>query len=141
MAPPDPVGLRLPAQRENRRGLRIVHEDEVVLLFKRLGIRLGVFEVRRLVFSRQLTVRSLQTVVDRLGDIEKPLVTADNRPVGHQTEIGHERHDRPQQLRYATAIRRGVHMEHPRPTQCVRCATQLLELVGRSHAFIRVNRS
>lgn len=83
MTAPDPAGAVLPADRQYRGRLRVVHEDEVVPFVERAGVLLRLSEVGRLLFFGKLAIGSLEAVVQRLGDLKEAFVTADDPPVRH----------------------------------------------------------
>jgi hypothetical protein len=74
-----------------REWLRIVHDDEVILLVEESRVLLRVGQVALLIRGAQPFGRTLEPVVDRLGHSEEGVVAADQLPVGCQSEVAQQR--------------------------------------------------
>ena len=94
-----------------RAGLRVVDEDEVVVL-RELG---GVAPVDALVdlahLVGDLERHPLQAVVEALGDVEEVVVGGQHLPLGLEADVVHQRHERVEDLGHAAAERRGVDVQ------------------------------
>ncbi len=91
---------------DHRARLRVVDDDEVVLLRQRLGVAPVVVLVDRALLLVEALRVSLQRVVDRLRDLEELLLAPDDPPLGLQTGVDHERKQGVVDLR-DTAAERG----------------------------------
>jgi hypothetical protein len=113
VAPPHPARRPPAVKLRGRERLRVVDDDDVVLLFKQLGVAGRMPEIGPLVGVGQHPLRTLQRVVHRLRDREKLLVAGDELPVRYETEIAEQRDRRPQDLGHTAAVRRCVDVKHP----------------------------
>ena len=108
------------AQPQKVRRLGVVDEDDVRLLEDRAE-PLEISCVHVLVgfpsLHRNLDVRSLQAVVDRFRDFEKPGGPVDDLPSGIQPQFLHDRGHPFENLRDPSAFPGGVHVNDPDPRQ------------------------
>jgi hypothetical protein len=88
VAPPHPFRAALAAQRQERRGLRVVDDDEVVLIAEQLRVASRGLEVRVALRVGQVAIVALEPVVDGLRDAEERLVPRDHVPLDVEAEVG-----------------------------------------------------
>jgi hypothetical protein len=97
-----------------------VDEHDVPLLGglrERCGGLAVVLLVDRARLHGELVVRALEGVVEALGDVEERLRPEHHAPLGLETDIAHEGHQRVEDLRDPAAEARGVDVQHPRPVE------------------------
>ena len=139
MGTPDPFGGTSAETVDDADRLRIVHEDEVVLVDVDLTC-VQLLEPRELVaLGRRQPLRvALQRVVDRLCRREERLRPLDDPPFDREPGVLHQRDERVLDLRNAASERRRRELEHTRA--CERSG-ELADLVhqptGRNRRVIR----
>ena len=111
MAAPDPVRARVFEVVDHPGGLRVVDDDEVVVVLELARVQLLVApEDLPLLLGQALRV-SLKRVVDRLRDVPELLGALDDPPLGLEPGILHQRDQRVVDLRDTASEgrRRQVH--------------------------------
>jgi hypothetical protein len=99
VAAPDPLGAAHTDRVAERRRLRIVDEDDVVVGFKELCALPVDVQINRLVRLRERVCAALQGVVKRLGDREEVRRALDEPPVRLDAERIRQRNVPREQLR------------------------------------------
>ena len=97
------------AARDERRGLRVVHHDQVGLdrLVRRIGFQRAEVGVEQ-VCERQRLVHALQRVVELLGDLEERVVPADGQPARVHAQRARQRKNAAQHFGHPAADEGGI---------------------------------
>ena len=96
---------------QDRRGLRVVHDHEVVLTVEEQRVVEDLLEVDLLHLRRPVEVGALERVVHALGDAEELVAPLHDLPVGVDADTPEQRDVRREQLGHPAAVGRGVEME------------------------------
>jgi hypothetical protein len=112
MAAPYPARRSRAVELWQRKRLRIMDDDDVVLLIETLSVLRRVLEVGLLLSGGERPLCALQCVVHRLGDREELVVAADELPVCDEAKVSEQRYRRPQDLGHAAAVRGRVNVQH-----------------------------
>ena len=108
---PDPFRAPLGERVDHRHGLWVVDDHVVVVGLRELRRVLGVVAGEdRLLLVAQRARSALQSVVDRLRDVEELVLAVDDPPLDVEARVRHQRHERVVDLRDATAERGGRHV-------------------------------
>ncbi len=110
---PDPAPTPHTAELEEGRRLRVVQEDEVVVLLEEFCVVGIVLPVEGLVVGVEAARVPLEGIVDRFGDAEELFIARDRSPVRDQAEIAQQGHHGPEKLGNAPAVWGGVHVQDP----------------------------
>ena len=102
---------------EQRRGLRVVHDDEVVAIVHQQRVVQDPLEVGPLHVRRPLDVGPLQRVVDLLGDLEELVAAVQDLPLGVDADAAEQRHVGGEQLGDAAAVGGGADVQDPCPRE------------------------
>lgn len=127
MAAPDPPGVPLSPEGQDARGPGIVNEDEIVDLLQEPRIGFRVLPVGGEGRIAQALFGPLQSVVDRLGDLEERFIAVNDLPIRDEAEIVQEGNDRPEELGNPSPVGRGVDMQHPGASQGPRTSSQAFQ--------------
>jgi hypothetical protein len=133
VAPPDPLPTSSRAQRQQRRGLRVVDEHEVGLLEygpEPLGVALVDLEVGVQEAAADVDRAPLQGVVKPLRRREELRIARDHLPRGGQAELPLQRHELRQDLGDATSGARRVHVDDARPLEPARQPADVIDDAG-----------
>ena len=101
-----PVGL-LGHEREQRGGLRVVHDAHVPAVRELARVHLVVLRPGRPLLLGEVLRAALQRVVHQLRRVEELLAAVDHLPLDLEPDVAHQRHERVEDLRDAAAERRG----------------------------------
>jgi len=107
--------------------LRVVDEDEVVLLLEPVGVEGVVGQVGLLRALGQRVAGALQGVVELLGHLEEALVAGDHLPVGVDPQPAQEGYLRAQELGDPAAVGGRVEVEDAGVTERPRELADLVE--------------
>ena len=98
VAAPDPVAAVGAGMVDHTGGLRVVDDHVVEGIGERLRVPEVVAPEDLLLVLGERTGRSLETVVDRLRDVEELLLPVDDPPLGVEARVAHERDERVEDL-------------------------------------------
>src|ERR1700730_19051606 len=96
-------------------GLRIVHDEDVVVFRKHLRAHPVAFQVGPFGFWREVELASLQCIMEALGNGEEVFIAVDQTPVDFNSERKMDRDESAQQLRNSAASCGGVYLTNPQP--------------------------
>ena len=88
-----------------------MHDNQVVLLFKEMGIARRTGEVGLLFGRTEIVLGALQAVVDGFGHREEGVVAGDQFPVGQKPQVAQQRHFGAQDFRHPAAVGGGVEVQ------------------------------
>ena len=121
---PDPLSGALAQplfeERRDRRGLRVVDDHVVVGFVEEVGVQVVVVEPDLPHLGSPVVVHPLQAVVHRLRDVEELIAALHHLPVGGETNIVHERHQRAENLGDAAAEGGCIDVENAGASEAVR---------------------
>ena len=105
VAAPDPAGRLLGHEREQRGGLRVVHDADVPAARELARVHLVVLRPGRPLLLGEVLRVALQRVVHQLGRVEELLAAVDHLPLDLEPDVAHQRDERVEDLRDAAAER------------------------------------
>ncbi len=117
VAAPHPVARLLADQLAQRGRLRVVDDRHVPPVAELAGVDLVVAPPRLPLLVGQVLRITLQRVVHHLGGVEELLAPVDHLPLHLDPDVGHQRHERVEDLRDPAAERGGGEMDDAEPLQ------------------------
>ena len=125
VAAPDPASVAGVVVGAQRKRLGVVGDDDVVAVAELGSALRGLGQVLLALLGGERVVGPLQAVVDRLRDVEEPLIATDQPPLGNEAEVAQERDLGAQDLGHAAAVGSGAQVQHTQPAQGCGQAPQL----------------
>ena len=139
MAPPYPRRLPVAGKVGHGRGLRVMDEDEVVVVLQERRVAAVGLQVRLSRLLRKVVACTLQRVVEALRDLEQRGASVDDLPACIHAQVLEQGHRGPQQLGHPASVGGGVDVGDAAALQGLRKLPEATDLVLPHNRGVSIN--